>query len=474
MGYPSGVEELTILARMGVDPPVPRAGARPGPRDARCSARADQVFVHHAMRRVRRAPGARHPRPGRATGCRTSRRPCSSASARGPRSGWSPPRGRWPCCADGATCCPATSATSRRDVLAHRLVLTFDALADGGRRRGRWCERVLAAVRAAAGHARAGRPHDRGGLTIARPSSAPSARCASGAGHPPPARRPPARRPARPPHRPRRGARRRAPLPPGRGRRPAHGLERHRPDGRAARAREHRRAGAGDLGAGRRLGEHGLRHRRMEKRDLAVAVVAAVHALTDRPGNRLGVRLLGGVAPRTFPPRPGRQAGAGAAAGAARRAPYPAGSGPRPRGGSRAAAPRAAQARAAGDRVGPAAANAGRAPRLGRAAAPARRAARRRRGGGDRPARGDAARRRAAHPRRPGVRPRHPRCGPATDGCASATRGPSSITGRPRRSPSGRREPTTWCCAPTATGSATSPGSSRSAAAPPATAGACR
>jgi uncharacterized protein (DUF58 family) len=48
---------------------------------------------------------------------------------------------------------------------------------------------------------------------------------------------------------------------------------------------------------------------RMEKRDLAVAVVAAVHALTDRPGNRLGVRLLGGVAPRTFPPRPGRQAG---------------------------------------------------------------------------------------------------------------------------------------------------------------------
>lgn len=46
----------------------------------------------------------------------------------------------------------------------------------------------------------------------------------------------------------------------------------------------------------------------MEKRDLAVAVVAAVHALTDRPGNRLGAHLLGGAEPRTFPPHPGRRA----------------------------------------------------------------------------------------------------------------------------------------------------------------------
>jgi uncharacterized protein (DUF58 family) len=47
---------------------------------------------------------------------------------------------------------------------------------------------------------------------------------------------------------------------------------------------------------------------RMEKRDLAVAVVAAVLALTDRPGNRLGVLVLGGAVPRTIPPRTGRQA----------------------------------------------------------------------------------------------------------------------------------------------------------------------
>jgi uncharacterized protein (DUF58 family) len=48
---------------------------------------------------------------------------------------------------------------------------------------------------------------------------------------------------------------------------------------------------------------------RMEKRDLAVAVVAAVLALIDRPGNRLGVLVLGGSVPHTIPPRTGRQAG---------------------------------------------------------------------------------------------------------------------------------------------------------------------
>ena len=46
----------------------------------------------------------------------------------------------------------------------------------------------------------------------------------------------------------------------------------------------------------------------MEKRDLAVAVVAAVAALTDRPGNRLGACLLTGAGPRSLPPRPGRVA----------------------------------------------------------------------------------------------------------------------------------------------------------------------
>ena len=46
----------------------------------------------------------------------------------------------------------------------------------------------------------------------------------------------------------------------------------------------------------------------MEKRDLAVAVVAAVAALTDRPGNRLGACLLTGSGPRIQPPRPGRVA----------------------------------------------------------------------------------------------------------------------------------------------------------------------
>jgi uncharacterized protein (DUF58 family) len=46
----------------------------------------------------------------------------------------------------------------------------------------------------------------------------------------------------------------------------------------------------------------------MEKRDLAVAVVAAVAVLTDRPGNRLGACLLTGSGARTRPPRAGRVA----------------------------------------------------------------------------------------------------------------------------------------------------------------------
>jgi uncharacterized protein (DUF58 family) len=46
----------------------------------------------------------------------------------------------------------------------------------------------------------------------------------------------------------------------------------------------------------------------MEKRDLAVAVVAAVAALTERPGNRLGACLLTGSGARTRAPRPGKVA----------------------------------------------------------------------------------------------------------------------------------------------------------------------
>ncbi|RSN68381.1 DUF58 domain-containing protein [Actinomadura sp. WAC 06369] len=45
---------------------------------------------------------------------------------------------------------------------------------------------------------------------------------------------------------------------------------------------------------------------RVEKRDLAVAAVAAVGFLTDRAGNRIGAQVVGGAGARLVPPRTGR------------------------------------------------------------------------------------------------------------------------------------------------------------------------
>lgn len=65
----------------------------------------------------------------------------------------------------------------------------------------------------------------------------------------------------------------------------------------------------------------------LEKRDVAVAMVAAVGALTDRPGNRLGACLLTGDGLRTHRPRAGRTGTRGllrALAGVERAEPGPA------------------------------------------------------------------------------------------------------------------------------------------------------
>ena len=63
----------------------------------------------------------------------------------------------WRCCADATTCCPADVTEVAADVLAHRLVLSFDALADGID--PRWIvSRVLAAVEPPRDRAGAGEP----------------------------------------------------------------------------------------------------------------------------------------------------------------------------------------------------------------------------------------------------------------------------------------------------------------------------
>ena len=71
-----------------------------------------------------REPAA-HGLPDLAGAARVRRQPAR------PRSAWSPPPGRWRCCAAATTCCPADVVDVAVDVLPHRLVLTFDALADG-------------------------------------------------------------------------------------------------------------------------------------------------------------------------------------------------------------------------------------------------------------------------------------------------------------------------------------------------------
>ena len=92
-------------------------------------AATDQVFVHHAIAHyaVQLVMATRHPhRYGLALAA------CwSTASAPAAPSAWSRRPARWPCCAAGTTCCPTTSSTSPADVLAHRLVLSFDAVAEG-------------------------------------------------------------------------------------------------------------------------------------------------------------------------------------------------------------------------------------------------------------------------------------------------------------------------------------------------------
>ncbi len=105
-------------------------GARPGP--AARPAEADpQGLRAPRPRRVRRAPRARHPRAGPVRRQRDRQRSSRTGPARAPPSAWSPRPGRWRCCAAATTCCPTTSRELAVEVIAHRLVLSFDAVADG-------------------------------------------------------------------------------------------------------------------------------------------------------------------------------------------------------------------------------------------------------------------------------------------------------------------------------------------------------
>ena len=131
VGYPTDAEELGILYRMGADAAAAAAGARPGPAAASCRHGRRTVFVHHALAEyvVRLVLATREPGAVRAAGAwprqlayGASPRATLGLVAAGPGA--------------GAAARPRLRAARRRprlaaDVLAHRLVLSFDAVADG-------------------------------------------------------------------------------------------------------------------------------------------------------------------------------------------------------------------------------------------------------------------------------------------------------------------------------------------------------
>ncbi|WP_214406925.1 AAA family ATPase [Pseudonocardia lacus] len=144
LGYPSGTEELAILGRMSVDPPRPRPvlsadGVRALQRHA------DQVFVHHACAEyaVRLVLATRDPAryglPDLAAALQFGVSPRATLGLVAAARALALLRGR-------PYVLPADIADVAEDVVAHRMVLTFDALADGVDAR-HLVRRVLDAVR---------------------------------------------------------------------------------------------------------------------------------------------------------------------------------------------------------------------------------------------------------------------------------------------------------------------------------------
>ena len=129
LGYPSGTEELTILGRMSVDPPVPRA-VLSAERVRELQRRADHVFVHHACAEyaVRLVLATREPAryglPDVAPALQFGVSPRATLGLVAAARALALLRGR-------PYVLPGDIADVAGDVVGHRLVLTVDALADG-------------------------------------------------------------------------------------------------------------------------------------------------------------------------------------------------------------------------------------------------------------------------------------------------------------------------------------------------------
>jgi MoxR-like ATPase len=129
VGYPTGAEELAIVQRMSVNPPVPNQMLSPE-RLLTLQQAVDEVFVHHAVAdyAVRLVLATRQPAAfglpdvGGLLAFGASPRATLGLVAAGRALALM--RGR-------DYVLPADVHDVGRDVLAHRMVLTFDALADG-------------------------------------------------------------------------------------------------------------------------------------------------------------------------------------------------------------------------------------------------------------------------------------------------------------------------------------------------------
>ncbi|MGW0480966.1 AAA family ATPase [Nonomuraea sp. NPDC003214] len=128
VGYPSESEELAIAYRMSVDPPVPQRVLDPD-RLTELQRRADQVFVHHAVAEyavrlvhATRAPD-RYGLPGLGRHLAFGAGPRATLGLLAAGRALALMRGR-------SYVLPDDIRDLAPDVMAHRLVLSFDALAD--------------------------------------------------------------------------------------------------------------------------------------------------------------------------------------------------------------------------------------------------------------------------------------------------------------------------------------------------------
>ena len=372
-------------------------GCRPSPPGCSCTTRSSTTWCGWSW----------PPAPPPSTASPTSRAGSPTAPRPAPRSASSRPPARSRSSAAATTCCPRTCWTSRPDVLRHRLVLSYDAVADQVPI-DHIISRVLATVPLPQVTARPQAPRGGNGAVSAPMNTAPpSLRGGTAGGRAQGARADgadPAGRAAagQPPRaRPRPGLRAgRGPRLPARRRRAAHRLGGHRPHHRAARAPDRGRPRAGDVGAGRPVAQPRLRHRRVREarpRHRGARRGRAPHPGRRQPDRRAR-RHRGAARALPGPRRPGATR-AGCSASVAQVPSAPSGTRGDLTRGDRAAAPPAPapRPRRGGVRL-PRRAHLGGHP--ARAVRAPRAAGRR----GARPARAGAARGRHGRAGRPGVR----------------------------------------------------------------------